>query len=801
MKGNNIVLALATVVAQASGLSAHAERDPATFYWKGDGNYRSFADPARWGVGTTSSATNPDNLIPAEYDMLAYGPATMAFDMGGLDFQVKGLDTSTFTGYDKRFLYVQNGSLTFLSAFPNNCFVVTIPASGTLTFGPDCASSFGKGGMVNSYEVSGALNMGGQMTFQYLRATVKNGARMTFEPAGKIQIPSGLFNEVGVSYFDNSGTLSIPNGFVFEKGGNASKTAASFEIRQNAGTLSLGGSLVKESACHYNISLLISGGSLSVTDDVAFEGLTAVSVASGMSLPIEVAEAKTFDASNMTFGEGVSLTKTGSGSILLGAAAPDVLNIAEGSLAVKQTVFKALTLGAEVKVVDAADRDEQALAFGSQDVLAALKDKLEDSQGRTYVIVNGALYRESVRGACTFFWKGDGNFRPFLTPSWWGVGTDSSATNPNNWIPGYADTLAFKSATSAFDMGGQSCQIQGFAEYVGWDARPVYVENGSLTFLTTFPNNGYNVTIQSSGRLAFGPDCVSVFGKGGVANIYDVSGVLDLGGRITFQYLKATVRSGGVMTLDPNGNIQVPATLFNEVGTSFIDNSGSLSIPGGFVFEKGGNASKPAASFEIRQKAGTLSLGGPLVRESACHYNVSMLVSGGILKATGDVSFKGLLTVSVAENLALPVVVTDGKTLDVGAMTFGTGSSVSKSGTGTLTLGINRPETVTISEGAVSYSEAGDIGEGLVLSPGSVLHLSVPGLSAESIEGIDDPTVGVTLADSLKKSRTVLFCSSNETLLEKIREKLPLPEEGYRYDIAGGKLTYRRDSGLVLIFR
>ena len=776
-----------------------------SFWWKGGGDYRPFGDANWWGVGQGPEAVNPEGLTPGAGDDISYGPATLAFDMEGGERHVRALVSGASDSlWDRRYMYVRNGTLKFLESFTNVCLTVNVASGGCFALGGNCATRFGLSAASADYDIQGEAVLQGRMSVECLRATVRPDGALTFAPQGAVLIPKSHSSAIPTSFLENSGRLNIPDGIAFSAGGTAGNSSG-FEIRQKAGTLALGGVFAKPAACHDDFRLKISGGTLSATGDVAFSNLTELAVAAGVSLPVEVASGKVLNLRGMTFGTGASVSKTGEGTLSLGERAPDALTVAEGTLALDNTEFNSVEIGERARVAVVPDlRAELAVAFGTEDVLGSLKSRLEDAEA--YEIRDGGLFRASSREPQTFYWKAAESYGRYEDPSLWGLGTSADAANQDGAVPGLQDFVAFRSADIRLDLGGHRWRIGGLdgATASGWTAYAFEIRNGALEATSCF-TNFYKVAVGAGGHLATGAHSAAKLGKGGVCNTYNIgpAGRVDLAGAFTFQHVRATVSPNARMSFRPSQAIAVPPNLFDEVGVSYFENNGgTLSIPAGFSFGPGGRRDKNPATFEVRQRDGDLLLGGVFARDSACHYNVRMLLSGGLVKAVDDVAFVDLTELAMTAGAAVTNRVAAGSVCDFSPMAFGTGATLVKQGEGTLRLGAGRPNALLVEKGVIDFAVAGNIGEGLELRDGSTLRISVSGLAAKGIAGLESAGVAVSVADALKRKRTVIFRSGNPNLLDTLKRKLEAPPEGFEYRIVGESLSYeRKPTGFLLTVR
>ena len=338
-------------VGNAGELTVEKTHDPAVFYWKMENNsyYWNFYDPSNWGMGETADSENADRLIPGEDDEISYCTRTdiwafyLRINMQGGARWVKSFKVGNANIWSKRMLEIKNGFLGFNSVFKTVKVPVKVSEGGSFALGENCSSRFGYLGNDNSYEVedTGKVDIKGDVLLQYMTAQVKNGGSFSFAPRTFTYDPQASRDVV--STIVNSGYCSFANGFVL---GGQSIGNCTFMIRQCAGEMVLGGDVKMESAVdHLDFSL--TGGVVRVTGDAAFIGCRNVVMTEDAIAEVSVAAEKTADFSAMAFADGTELTKTGPGSLKLGASVPSSLAVNSGRLVVGAAANygSALTLG------------------------------------------------------------------------------------------------------------------------------------------------------------------------------------------------------------------------------------------------------------------------------------------------------------------------------------------------------------------------------------------------------------------------------------------------------------------------
>lgn len=100
-------------------------------------------------------------------------------------------------------------------------------------------------------------------------------------------------------------------------------------IRQIAGTMTFGGAISRNGG-KGKLVFEVSGGTLRSSGQVSFADVTSAAVASDTALAVQVDEGGKLDFGAFTFGDNVSVSLTGPGETVFGAALPEEISVAAG---------------------------------------------------------------------------------------------------------------------------------------------------------------------------------------------------------------------------------------------------------------------------------------------------------------------------------------------------------------------------------------------------------------------------------------------------------------------------------------
>ena len=773
--------------------------------------WHSFGDYNNWAVGTTYTGDNPNAAVPGADDAIYFGKVSdyyrkiACFDLGGNPYTVKDIlgGTSQWVPY---LMLLTNGTFTVTGSFTNNSTHVHLYNGGKFVHGPECVSICGSGDVYTLWHVheGGEADIGGRIRYLHLHMVVDSGGTLTLRPE-QLAIDSSA-DKYHDSYLHNSGTLNLPEGLTVD-GVWTPSGPCNFIFEQKDGILNLGGNLVRSEYTDgsYNRNdahFVLEGGTVNVTNDVSFERFTTVLMTNDAVATVNVAAGKTFDLSTMTFAAGTSITKTGAGTLKLGASVPESISVEGGTLAASAAAsfgdislspgvtlhvasagvsFGAISGIASANITFASSLTgsiASLLASSDPATLSALLERLDDApEGWEYRVHGNMLFIDKIHDPAVFYWKKeiDGQYNSFLNTNWWGVGKTSDSANSEGLVPGPDDEIYYGNAYQRylyFDMGNTYRTVKGLANGFNPSSNTygfcnIKVRNGTLEFSECFTNVRAIVTADSGGRFILGERCATLAGYGGAQNTYtaEAGGELDIGGDLCMHIFQASVKNGGRMVFHPSR-----FTYHSGVGSgalqSFISNSGSLELPDGITL---GGASQGGCTFTIAQQSGEMVLGGDVKMMGQIDY-LDFNLTGGTVRVTADAAFVGCRSVVMTNDAAAEIAVDTGKTADFSAMVFREGTALSKTGDGTLKISASVPQSLDVQAGTLAVAGAAAFGEGLSLGDGATLHFAVGGSSAGAIPGLNDATV--TLDPQSVGYGSAIISSTNVTLIASVAEKL-----------------------------
>jgi hypothetical protein len=321
-----------------------------------------------------------------------------------------------------------------------------------------------------------------------------------------------------------------------------------------------------------------------------------------------------------------------------------------------------------------------------------------------------ALCFARTSGATTYYWKGVSYESSSYDPNA-GYGLWSSLSNWSTESESGADATALPGASDQiyglinhkwrqFDLGGSEWTIGGWDTTGDWNRHHWRFTNGTLHWAGSYSTHSDTVHLDSGAVFIF--DAGSFYqpsvGHGAADEWRIHSGAtLSMLGSLQLYNFNSVVDAGGSMTFAPS------EFKFNS-GTgqrSYLQNSGTLSIPNGISFTQGASG----GTFEILQDAGTLELGGPVSKNGkAGTYRAT--ISGGTIHATGNVSFD-FDAVTIPDNTTLAINVDEGFLFDLDGFTFGTFTDIAKTGLGDIPFRAGHiPESFHVNQGAIVLDSA-----------------------------------------------------------------------------------------------
>ena len=302
------------VCATAACAFAVASAQATTYYWKPGRTQGLWTELGNWSTESISGA-NAESL-PSESDSL-YGTADYNFNLDDGSYTLAGW--STPGDWDNHYLTITNGTLAFTGEVSTHSGWINVDSGATLEL--PVGSSFTPGlystaGMAVNVNDGGAMSVAGSVRLYSGTFSVANGGSMTFAPSN---LRFGAEAHDYALSFSNAGTLTLPNGFAFDRWDVATVDAgSSYAFYQTAGTLNLGGSIANapssSSSKPGNFSVVLSGGTVNVTADVSFQ-VSSVTVEN--TVTVNVYSGKRIDMTPVVFAAGASIVKTGAGVVVL----------------------------------------------------------------------------------------------------------------------------------------------------------------------------------------------------------------------------------------------------------------------------------------------------------------------------------------------------------------------------------------------------------------------------------------------------------------------------------------------------
>ena len=393
--------------------------------------------------------------------------------------------------------------------------------------------------------------------------------------------------------------------------------------------------------------------------------------------------------------------------------------------------------------------------------------------------------------ATTYYWKPGATQGLWTDLSNWSTdginGADASA------LPGSADDL-HGNGDYNFDLAGNSYEIARWLTPGDWNNHYLTVTNGTLAFTGEVSTHSGQINVDSGATLnlpAGSSFIPSIYTSAGMTVNVKYGGSMSVEGSVRLYNGHFVVANGGSLTFAPS-NLRFGAEAHNYALT--FSNAGTLSLPNGFRFDRWDLASVDAgASYTFSQTAGTLNLGGSFANAPESSDSkpgpFTVVLSGGTVNVTGDVTFD--VTEATLEN-AVTFDVASGKTIDLSSFAFAAGSSITKTGVGSVVLPTTGA-TATISEGGVTLSAATYDFSGVTFGTGATINLASLG---GRIDSADSSIANATFAATIPASAgTAVFYSTDSTLLAKVKADLDASvPEGFDLVVDGEELSVEAET-------
>ncbi len=404
----------------------------------------------------------------------------------------------------------------------------------------------------------------------------------------------------------------------------------------------------------------------------------------------------------------------------------------------------------------------------------------------------------------TYYWKGVNYVSStYDTSAGYGVWSDCS-----NWstesatgadataLPGPGDSIygLVKNTWRQFDLNGGEWSIYGWQTTGDWDRHYWRFRNGTLHWTgAKDPNDPYNSkncthsdTVHLDDGATFIMDAGSYYCASFNHSATDewrihYGSSLSMQGEIQIYNVNAEVDDGGVMVFAPS-----PVYFYSGTAQrSYLQNSGSLTIPNGVSFTEGASN----GTFEIRQLAGTLTLGGAITKNGK-DGTYKMLLSGGTVRITGDVSTD--FDTSVSGTVTFET--SEGATLDANGFSYAAGAVVTKTGVGdfVFTDGMPLADSFTVAKGGLLLPTSGsyDI-SGVAFTSGGFVKIGAEGVTLSAFDA-SIANAGFALADGFAPNTgAIVFTCSDATVLAQAQTGLnaALAGTGITLEVAGTSLV------------
>ena len=387
--------------------------------------------------------------------------------------------------------------------------------------------------------------------------------------------------------------------------------------------------------------------------------------------------------------------------------------------------------------------------------------------------------------AATYYWKPGTTQGQWTTIENWSTESATGATA--SVLPGSGDSLAPNQSYN-FNLAGGTYTLVGL--YDGNDTQTTFaIENGTLKFSSEVRRESTVIDINSGATLhmlstsTLYPGCYAF--HGGIVNVND-GGSLVVEGTARFYKTTYNVLAGGSPTYTPS-TMRISCEAHDYA--SAINNSGTINLPNGMVLNTFDSASANAgASFTFSQNAGIMNLGGPITKGTQPGiFNV--VFSGGTVNVTGDATFN-VSSVSLENSVTFNV--DSGKTVNLSPVAFESGSSIVKTGDGSVILPATAP-AATISAGKLALSAATYDLAAVTFGSDAIIDLTAMGARIDSADAsIESATFAATIPAT---AGTDVLYSTNPTILQYAKADLDASvPAGFDLVISGEALTVEAET-------
>ena len=333
---------------------------------------------------------------------------------------------------------------------------------------------------------------------------------------------------------------------------------------------------------------------------------------------------------------------------------------------------------------------------------------------KTGVFALAALSASSVFSA-TYYWKGGASgFGDYTALANWS--TESLEGAAAEMLPGENDEY-YQHQSLSFDLKGGKYQIAKWESDKAWDGPwHLALKNGELEILKNCSTHSGTITVDEGGILTMPKDMsfTPAVNDGAIRKlVVKNGGTWNFAGKFYGYHWQFDIEEGGTATID---TANWGASTGSVQANNYLKNSGTLNLPQGLTFVRGGYDKRYEVTIE--QNAGELNLGGPISDANVANKMVlTVAFSGGAVNVTGDASFSAQ-SVRLAHTVGFDVA--EGKRIEMGTIDYNGDAVVTKSGAGTMVFDGNMPPFVYLWGGTIRIAAPNQTFAGSVSSASPV---------------------------------------------------------------------------------
>ena len=318
------------------------------YYWNHDG-YGNISDAANWRYATSGNTKKSDgwsnnNCSPTQFTPPARlgcrGNFYLDLQNGAYELGVWGWGPST--AISRQHMYLRNGTLTMnamgssgggdfhggwnmspaeVHVTSTAKLVQNASGSGPIYFNILSEANKSDSAGKSYIWVEGEFDCYGPVGTRDLVIDVAQGGTMVFSPSNLEMAPGHAWQDPqseNGSSITNNGTLSMPNGLVFNNG--AASGNATFDLVQLGGTLNLGG-VIKGTTTgdrqNLHLSAVFGGGTIIATGNAAIEGCASIALSGSTTWTVDSGVTVDLSKADSTVLTTPTVTKSGNGTLAL----------------------------------------------------------------------------------------------------------------------------------------------------------------------------------------------------------------------------------------------------------------------------------------------------------------------------------------------------------------------------------------------------------------------------------------------------------------------------------------------------